>query len=145
MTCRALALKQWKTEASTRLWNAAGVKNITPKSLVMPNCCLVALVKSEGLLNITKLIEFLKPWHSISKHSQEILHCLEKNRPPPNPEALVPNLLSKAKQKAALQALRASKKLKLMDNPLIAKEAQIVALRDQWLLSQGKSNTETKA
>lgn len=145
MACRTLALKQWRTEASTRLWNAAGVKNTMLESLVMPNCCLVALVKSEGLLNITELIEFLELWHGVSKHAQETFHCLEKNRPPPNPEAPIPNLPSKAERKAALQALRAFKKLKLMDNPLIAKEAQIVALRDQWLLSQSKANTETKA
>ena len=66
-------------------------------------CCLVALVKSEGLLNITELIEFLEPWHDISKYAQEIFYCLEKNCLHLNPEASVPNLLSKAKQKATLQ------------------------------------------
>lgn len=102
MACRTLALKQWRTEASTRLWNAAGMKNTMPESLVMPDCCLVTLVKSEGLLNITELIEFLEPWHGVSKHAQKIFHCLEKNSPPPNLEAPVPNLLSKAERKAAL-------------------------------------------
>ena len=98
MACRTLALKQWRTEVCTRLWNGAGVKNTISESLVMLNCCLVALVKSEGLLNITELIEFLEPWHGVSKHTQEIFHYLEKNRPPPNPEAPVPNLPSKAKR-----------------------------------------------
>ena len=65
-----------------------------PESLVMPDYCLVALVKSEGLLNIKELIEFLEPWYAVSKHAQEIFHCLEKNPPSPNPKAPVPNLLS---------------------------------------------------
>ena len=145
MACRTLALKRWKTEVSTRLWNAAGVKMIMPESLIMPDCCLVALAKSERLLNLTELIEFLEPWHGVSKHAQEIFQCLEKNRPPPIPEAPVPNLPSKAERKATLQALRASKRLKNMDNPLITKEAQIVALRNQWLIARGKANAETKA
>lgn len=72
MACQILALKQWKTEAFTRLWNIAGVKMIMPESFIMLDCCLVALAKSEGLLNLTKLIEFLEPWHGISKHAQEI-------------------------------------------------------------------------
>lgn len=94
----------------------------------MSDCYLIALIKSEGLLNITELIEFLEPWHGVSKYVQEIFHCLEKNRSPPNPEVSVSNLPSKIARKAALQALQASKKLKLMDDSLIAKEAQIVAL-----------------
>ena len=43
-----------------------------PKSLIIPDCCLVALAKSEGLLNLTELIEFLEPWHNIFKHAQEL-------------------------------------------------------------------------
>ena len=39
------------------------------ESLVMPNFCLVALVKLEGLLNITELIEFPKPWYGVSKYT----------------------------------------------------------------------------
>lgn len=78
-----------------------------PESLVLPDCCLVALAKSEGLLNLTELIKFLQPWHGVSKHAHEIFHCLEKNRPPLNSiaEPLVPNLPSKAERKVALQAL----------------------------------------
>lgn len=32
-----------------------------------------------------------------------------------------------------------------MDNPLITKKAQIIALKDQWIITQGKTNAETKA
>lgn len=68
MACRTLALKQWRIEAFTRLWNAADVKNTMPESLIMPDCYFVTLVKSEKLLNIMELIEFLEPWHGIFKH-----------------------------------------------------------------------------
>lgn len=76
------------------------MKNTMPKSLVMPNCYLVTLVKSVKLLNITELIEFLKPWYGIFKYVQEIFYYLEKNCSLPNLEAPIPNLLSKAEQKA---------------------------------------------
>ena len=124
MACRTFALKQWRTETSTQLWNTAGVTRAMPESLVLPDCCLVALAKSEGLLNLTELIKFLEPWHGVSKHAQEIFHCLEKNRPPLDSNAEPPeaNLLSKAKQKLAVQSLRASKK-KTTEDPLAAKEA----------------------
>ena len=135
MACRTLALKQWRTETSIRLWNAAGVKKAMPESLVMPDCCLIALAKSRGLLNFTELIKFLEPWHDVSKHAEEILHCLKKNRPSLNSDAnpnvdSATHLPSKAERKATLQALRASKKLKNMDDPLIAEDARMVALRD---------------
>lgn len=38
------------------------------ESFIMPDYCFVALAKSEKLLNLTKLIEFLKSWHSIFKY-----------------------------------------------------------------------------
>ena len=95
-----------------------------PESLVLPNCCLVALAKSEGLSNLTELIKFLEPWHSVFKHAQEIFNCLEKNCPPLDSNAEPPeaNLSSKAKQKLALQALQASKK-KTTEDLLATKKA----------------------
>lgn len=140
-----LALKQWRTETSIQLWNTAGVTRAMPENLVLPDCCLVALAKSEKLSNLTELIKFLEPWHSISKHAQKIFHCLEKNCPPLNSNAEPPkaNLLSKTEQKLALQALRALKK-KTTQDLLAAKEAQIVALRDQWHITQDKARPETK-
>ena len=102
MACRTLALKQWKTETSIWLWNAAGVKNAMFESLVMPDYCLIPPVKSRRLLNLTELIEFLEPWHGVSKHVKENIQCLKKNRPSLNSD-VNPNvdsatdLFSKAK------------------------------------------------
>ena len=107
IACWTLALKQWRTKTSIRLWNAAGVKKAMPESLVILDCCLIALAKSGRLLNFTKLIKFFEPWHGISKHAEEILHCLEKNRPSLNSD-VNPNvdsathLPSKAERKATL-------------------------------------------
>lgn len=77
------------------------------KSLVILDCCFIALAKSGRLLNLTKLMKFFESWHGISKHAEEILHCLEKNRLFLNSD-VNPNvdsatyLPSKAKQKATL-------------------------------------------
>lgn len=61
------------------------------KGLIMPDNCLVALAKSSGLLaTFTQLIEFLKPWHSVSKYADEIFLCLETNRLPLEPETKSP-------------------------------------------------------
>lgn len=100
-----------------------------PESLVLPDCCLVALATSERLSNLTKLIKFLEPWHGVSKYTQEIFYCLEKNHSLLDSSAEHPkaNFPSKAEQKLVLQAFRASKK-KTTEDPLVAKEAQIVAL-----------------
>lgn len=48
-------------------------------------------------------------------------------------------------QKAALKAARASKKIKYMDDLVVAEAAQITGLRDQWLIQRGKPTAETKA
>ena len=55
------------------------------------------------------------------------------------------NTPTKAKRKATLKAFRTAKKLKYMDDPLVAKEARITALRDHWLIARGKPTPETKA
>lgn len=49
-----------------------------------------------------------------------------------------------AKQKANLQVLWASKKLKNMDNTIVAQDTQMTILWDQWLIAQGKAIPETK-
>ena len=123
-----IALKQWRTETSTRLWNIARVTKAIPESLVLPDYCFVALAKSKELSNLMELIKFLEPWHSISIHIQEIFYCLEENYPSLDSNAELPeaNLPFKTEQKLALQALRTSKK-KTTEDPLAAKKAQIVA------------------
>lgn len=112
----------------------------------MLDSCLAAVAKSRGLLNLDKLIEFLEPWYGIAKYAKDILVCLQKNSPPSDashPDHL--DLPSKAKQKATLQALRHSKKQKNMDDPLVAEEAQMISLQDQWLIARGKATPEVKA
>lgn len=52
---------------------------------------------------------------------------------------------TKAKRKAILKAARTSKKLKFMDDPLIAEQVQAVELRDKWLVERGRAPPETKA
>ena len=116
------------------------------KSLVIPDSCLATVAKSGGSLNLDELIEFLKPWHGVAKHVKDILLYLQKNSPPSNanPHLDHLNLPSKVKQKAILQALCHFKKQKIMDNSLVAEKAQMVLLRDQWLITQGKATLESK-
>ena len=54
-------------------------------------------------------------------------------------------LPSRAEQKAALQTLRASKKLKNIDNSSVAKNARMTTFRNQWLIDRSKATPETKA
>lgn len=73
---------------SFEFWNKAGIKNVMPESLIMPDCCLASLAKSGGLLqDLSQLVDFLEPWHGISKYAETILQCLQKNSIPLNPEA----------------------------------------------------------
>lgn len=96
-----------------------------PEGLTMPDCCLVALAKSRELLATPgQLIEFLEPWHSVFKYVDKIFLCLEFNRPPLEVKTNLP-LSSRVKRKTNLQALRASKKLKNMDDPIIAQDTQM--------------------
>lgn len=52
---------------------------------------------------------------------------------------------NKANRKAIFNAACISKKLKLIDNPLIAKQVLIVELRDKWLVERGQTPHVTKA
>lgn len=60
-----------------------------------------------------------------------------------NAESLIQSL-SKAKWKNALQTLQTSKKLEDIDNPVIAEDAQITGLQDQWLVKRDKATLKTK-
>lgn len=44
-----------------------------------------------------------------------------------------------------MKAARASKKLKYMDDPLVAEKAHTIALRDKWLIKKGNPPPDTKA
>lgn len=112
----------------------------------MPDNCLVALAKSGRLLaTLTQLIKFLEPWHGVSKYADKIFLCLEINCLPLELKTELPfHLLSKAQKKANLQAFCAFKKLKNMDNSIVAQNAQMTALWNQWLIIQGKATPENK-
>lgn len=119
-----------------------------PNNALMSDSSFLVLAKDRGLLhNIPTLLQFLKPWSQrISTYADEILLCLEKNSPrsnaPLNPTIVQP---TKAKRKAILKAARTSKKLKYIDNPLVAKQAWAVELRDKWLIEKSKTPPDTKA
>lgn len=48
-------------------------------NLIIPDDCPLALTKSRGFLDQDQLIDFLKPWYSISKHSIKLLIVFQKN------------------------------------------------------------------
>lgn len=100
------------------------------EGLIMPDNCLVALAKSGGLLaTFTQLIKFLEPWHGVSKYADEIFLYLETNRLLLEPKTELPcQLPSKAQRKANLQTLHTSKKLKNMDDSIVAQDIQMTAL-----------------
>ncbi len=106
-----------------------GVTKLMPKSLIMSDCCLASLAKSGGIFKFEDLLEFLDPWHSIDKHANKIFKCLEMNRPPLDIDAK-PLLQSpsKAERKNVLQTLQTSKKLKNMDNLVIAENVRMTGL-----------------
>lgn len=54
-------------------------------------------------------------------------------------------LPSKAERREILKAARTSKKIKFMDDPAIAKADYITKMRDQWFISNNKTNPDLKA
>ena len=60
------------------------------------------MAKSEGSLNLDKLIEFLEPWHGVAKYTKNILVCLQKNSLPSDANSDPLDLPSQAEQKATL-------------------------------------------
>ena len=111
----------------------------------MPDCCLASLAKVRETLKLKDLVEFFEPWHAVDKHANDIFQCLEINRPPLDTD-IEPlfQLPSLAERKNALQTIQTSKKLKDMDDLVIAKDIQITDLRDQWLVTREKTPSEIK-
>lgn len=134
------ALKNWRKETSERLWKEEGVDKPILHSLIMLNNCLLTLAKNAiDLIDSESLIQFLVPWYRMEKHHLGILVCLQNTFPSS------PNIAFKLERKAVLKAVQASKKIKYMDDPVIAKAAKITTMKDQWLVQQGKATAETKA
>lgn len=138
-------MKKWRKEIATKVWHAKGVVEEMPDNLIMPDDCLLALAKMRGSLNHDQLVDFLKPWYGISKHAAGILLVLQKNRPYLDTETSLFELPPRSERKSALSALRTSKKLKNMDDPIMAEKVRMAKLRDKWLIGRGKATPETKA
>lgn len=109
-------------------------------SLIMSDNCLLILAKNAVvLIDSESLIQFLTPWYRMEKYHLDILACLQST--------LLSNTdtaSSKLKQKAALKATWVSKQIKYMDDPVVTETAKIIAMRNQWLVEQGKVIVETK-
>ena len=76
-----------------------------PDNLIMPDDCLLALVKSGGSFDQDQLIYFFKPWYGISKPTAEILIGLWKNQPYLNTQTAPLELPSRLRGKSALISL----------------------------------------
>lgn len=49
-------------------------------SLIISDCYFALLVKSEEILKLKDLVDFLEPWYSINKHANKIFQYLDINR-----------------------------------------------------------------
>lgn len=141
---RTLRLKKWRKKTAIKVWYVKGVVEDMPDNLIMPDDYLLALAKSGSFLDQDQLVNFLKPWYGISKHTAELLIVFQKNRPYLDTQTPPFELLLRSEKKSALIAFRMSKKLKNLDNPILAEEARMTALHDKWLTERGKAISETK-
>lgn len=91
----------------------------------MADKCLIALAKNgNSFLDTSKVREFFCLWHSVNKYIEDILVCIRwssshGNNPP-----------NKANRKEVLCITQVSKKVKSINDPAVAKAAQVMALRD---------------
>lgn len=125
------------------MWLKQGVNSDKelPDTLIMDDNCLIALAKNrEVLQDKTSLIQFLKPWYGMERYTNKLLTCIQQN----SFCSTTPDLPSKSERKAILITARNSKKLKGIDDHLLAEEARIIALRNSWLVKNGKANIATK-
>lgn len=113
-------------------------------NLIMPNDCLLALAKSGSFLDQDQLINFLKPWYGTFKYIAKLLIVFQKNRPYLDTQILLFKLITRSKRKSTLIILWTSKKLKNLDDLVLAEEACIIILQDKWFTKQGKAIPETK-
>lgn len=122
---RTLGLQKWREETSKRLWRKEGIEHDMPVSIIMSDICLMAIAKNANILIIVdSMLQFLEPWSGVKKHHIEFLACLSTATNIQDPASFS----QQSDQKAALVAAKASKKVKYMDNPVIAKAAKMTAL-----------------
>lgn len=101
-------------------------EEMTDNTLISDSCFLAFVKDGSQLYDLPTLIQFLKPWAPyIATYIDEILLCLQQNsllfQPQFSTEDLIVKL-TKAKRKAISQAAYISKKLKFMNDFLIAKQ-----------------------
>ena len=86
------------------------------------------------LINKKAFLQFLLFWYRVKRYYFAILAYLQsiflKNK----------NIISKNKQKTILKSAQAFKKIKFLNNLIIAKIAKIIALNNQKLIQQKKVN-----
>lgn len=105
----------------------------------MPDDYILALAKdADNLITFESLIDFLKPWYSITDRFREnILACIQKTVIPTIIDILINpistlafsyyTIPSQLKQKATLKAGQASKKLKYLDDLVITTASKVIA------------------
>lgn len=141
IACRSAILTKWQKAKSQALWREDDLDGM-PESLLMSDQCLLALAKEgEKLDERAKLQEFLRPWPDLEKYVDELFTCLCQSSSHGDSNTIP----SKAQRREILKAARASKKIKFMDDPAIAEAAHITTMRDQWLISNNKTNPDLKA
>lgn len=115
---------------------------------IMPTACLLALATFGGSLsNRDQLVDFLWEWYSMHKYADEVLNCLQKNRPALPNDAPVSGfqLPLKADRKAILAESRAWKKMKHPDDPVAAEKEKMMKERDDWANGEGCASDAAKA
>lgn len=100
-----------------------------PKSLLMSNQYFLCLKnKSKQLDKRTKLQNFLRLWPDFDKCVNEIFICILCKLNSNNDSNIIP---SKAQRREIFKTTCAFKKIKFMNNPVIAKSSHITKIRDQ--------------
>lgn len=96
----------------------------------MLDSCLLALAKhgSELALAISseKLREFLQPWENMDEYLEELFILIKRSSP--QISSFTNSRLSHAERKETLKVVQTSKKLKYIDDPVIAEAAGMTAL-----------------
>ena len=109
------------------------------ESLLISDQCLFALAKEgEKLVDRAKLQEFLWPWPDLNEYVDELFTYLRQSSSYGESDII----LSKAQRQKILKAARVSKKIKFIDDPAIVEAARITTMRDQWLISNNKTNPD---
>lgn len=150
IACRFAALTEWRKEKSEAVWSKDGLDGM-PESLLMLYQYLSSLSKDGEQLNDEAklqvffqpwpdLIEYIQSWPDLIEYIDKIFACICWSSSHGD-SSMTP---SKAQRREVLKAACASKKIKFMNNPIIAEAARIITMRDQWLISNDKTNPDLK-